>query len=63
MPIQVLLTLDLFLYRWAADDAALWACVQPHVAPADLLAWAWENGRWDILALFGIYMTQEYFEP
>ncbi|HEY4593573.1 MAG TPA: hypothetical protein VIJ61_14255, partial [Thermoanaerobaculia bacterium] len=39
MPIQVLLTLDLFLRNWAQDDGELWACVQPHVATADLTAW------------------------
>jgi hypothetical protein len=30
---------------------------------AELLAWAWENGRSDILAQFGIILPPDYFEP
>ena len=29
----------------------------------ELLAWAWENKRFDILALFGIILPLDYFEP
>jgi hypothetical protein len=30
---------------------------------AELLQWAWENGRLDILAQFGIILPPDYFEP
>jgi hypothetical protein len=32
-------------------------------ASMELLAWAWENGRADILAQFGIHLSPDYFEP
>ena len=33
------------------------------IANAELLAWAWENGRFDILRDFGIILPPDYFEP
>jgi hypothetical protein len=30
---------------------------------AELLAWAWEHHRFDILATFGIHLPPDYFEP
>ena len=30
---------------------------------AELLQWAWENGRLDILAQFGIILPPDFFEP
>ncbi len=30
---------------------------------SELLAWAWENGRLDVLAQFGIILSPDYFEP
>lgn len=30
---------------------------------AELLQWAWENGRLDLLAQFGIILPSDYFEP
>ena len=33
------------------------------MSAAELIAWAFENGRADILAQFGIYPSPEYFEP
>jgi len=29
----------------------------------ELLAWAWEQGRIDILAQFGIFLPPDAFEP
>lgn len=36
---------------------------RPEWATTELLAWAWENGRIDILAQYGIYLPPDYFEP
>jgi hypothetical protein len=36
---------------------------RPEWESAELLAWAWENGRLDILAQYGIYVSPDYFEP
>ncbi len=36
---------------------------RPEWDTAELLAWAWENGRADVLADFGIHMPLETFEP
>jgi hypothetical protein len=36
MPINVYLTLDVFLGRWYGDQKEIWACVTPHIQFADL---------------------------
>lgn len=36
---------------------------RPEWDSAELLAWAWENGRLDVLAQFGIILPPDYFEP
>jgi hypothetical protein len=36
---------------------------RPESERAELLAWAWENGRFDVLAQFGIMLPPDYFEP
>lgn len=36
---------------------------RPELERAELLAWAWENGRFDVLAQFGIILPSDYFEP
>lgn len=30
---------------------------------AELIAWAFANGRLDILAAYGIYLPADYFDP
>lgn len=36
---------------------------RPEMDTAELIAWAFENGRADILASFGIYLSPDTFEP
>ena len=36
---------------------------RPEMDTAELIAWAFENGRVDILASFGIHLSPETFEP
>jgi hypothetical protein len=45
------------------NELAEFAPTRAEIERNELLAWAWENKRLDILAMCGINLPRDYFEP
>jgi hypothetical protein len=49
--------------KTSQEEPPEFATTRAEVEKNELLAWAWENGRLDILAMCGINLPRDYFEP